>query len=324
MRKKIFYILLATVLCAASTAHYLFQWNLFKPLRYGNIKVNDSGREFYYYVPEKISAMPALIFVLHGSTMSAKQMQLVTGHEFDHMADENKNCIIVYPQGYQQYWNDCRNFTGKEKRSTMDDIQFFEEMIDFFSDKFHINKKQVFAAGYSGGAQMCYRLAKERSELFKGFAAISACLPNQANNDCKESNQPVSILIMNGTSDPINPYNGGEMKTGENSNHGSVMSTEATLDYWKKISKCDSVPAATFAFPDINRDDHSSVIKYSYACSMTNKEIVLVKINNGGHNIPNPEFFLWPNKVGNVNKDIRGPEIVFDYFMELGTRNAKR
>jgi polyhydroxybutyrate depolymerase len=317
MKKKIFYILFAMALCAAGTAHYLFQWNLFKPLCYGNISIDRIEREFYYYIPDKISEKPGLIFVLHGSTMSAKQMVLVTGHQFNKLADKYKNYIIVYPQGFQKYWNDCRKQYQKEKRSSLDDVAFFEKMIDFFGDKYFIDKTDVFAAGYSGGAQMCYRLAKEKPESFKGFAAISANLPVQTNNDCTESNQPVSMLVMNGTSDPIDPYNGGEMKTGNDSTHGTVVSTEQTIQYWKHISKCDSVPAKEFEYPDINADDHSTAVKYDYPCSLNNREITLIKINNGGHNVPNPTFFLWPGKVGNVNKDINAPEIVYDYFMSL-------
>lgn len=304
-------------LCAAGTAHYLFQWNLFTPLRYGIINIGKVEREFYYYVPDKILPNPVLIFALHGSTMSAKQMQLVTGHEFDRLADEYRNAVIVYPQGYNQYWNDCRNFDSKEKRPEMDDLQFFEKMIDFFADKFHVDKKKIFVMGYSGGGQMCYRLAKERSSLFRGFAAISASLPADINDNCAGSNQPVSILIMNGTADPINPYQGGAMETGDHSNHGSVISTEETIQYWKKLSNCDSVRPKTSTFPDINPGDHSSVQEFDFLCSMTKKEITLIKINNGGHNIPNPEFFLWPKKVGNLNKDIRAPKVVFDYFMKL-------
>lgn len=190
-------------------------------------------------------------------------------------------------------------------------------MIDFFAKKYNIDKNEVFATGVSGGGQMCFKLAKEKPELFKGFAAISASLPVESNNDCFESNKAVSILIMNGTSDPINPYNGGEMISNDGEKRGAVMSTQQTIEYWLNLLKCDSTIKTENIYPDINKNDNSTAIEYDYKCVATNKEIKLIKIINGGHNIPNPTFFLWPKKVGNVNKDINAPKIIFEYFMNL-------
>jgi polyhydroxybutyrate depolymerase len=88
------------------------------------------------------------------------------------------------------------------------------------------------------------------------------------------------------------------------------------MHYWKSISKCDTVPKE-YDFPDIDKTDNSTAVEYDYKSTATNKEVVLIKIINGGHNIPNPTFFLWPKKVGNVNKDINAPKIIYDYFMGL-------
>jgi len=248
--------------------------------------------------------------------MTAPQMVIATGHQFNYLADEDKNVIIVYPQGYKKAWNTCRVETaGETKQLKLDDIGFFEKIIDFFSAKYNIDKSNVFAMGVSNGAQMCYKLAKEKPQLFKGFAAVSGSLPVETNNDCFETNQPVSIMVMNGTADPINPYNGGEIKL-DGVSHGSVISTEQTMHYWINLAKCDSIPKE-FDFPDIDKSDNSTAVEYTYTSRAANKEVVLVKIINGGHNLPNPTFFLWPKMVGNVNKDINAPKVIFDYFMSL-------
>ena len=171
--------------------------------------------------------------------------------------------------------------------------------------------------GVSNGAQMCYKLAKEKPGLFKGFAAVSANLPVETNSDCFETNQPVSILVMNGTADPIEPYNGGEIHLDDGVSHGPVVSTEQTMHYWEDLAKCDMASVKEYDFPDIDKSDNSTAVEYIYTSATTRKEVVLVKIINGGHNIPNPSFFLWPKILGNVNKDINAPKIIFDYFMSL-------
>ena len=201
-----------------------------------SIQVDNITRDFYYYVPDDIAKNPKLIFVLHGSTMTAREMEIVTGRQFDRIADTNKKVIIVYPQGYLKYWNDCRkSATYETKLKGLNELHFFDQMINFFAGKYNIDRKEVFVTGYSNGGQMCYKLAKEKPEWFKGFAAISANLPLEVNNDCFETNRPVSMLVMNGTSDPVNPYNGGAMPLADGKNRGSVMSTDRPCAIGKRF-----------------------------------------------------------------------------------------
>ncbi len=43
------------------------------------------------------------------------------------------------------------------------------------------------------------------------MAVAAANLPTPDNNDCQPAKRPLSVLVMNGTADPINPYNGGKV-----------------------------------------------------------------------------------------------------------------
>lgn len=287
-------------------------------LRIDSLNVDQIERGFYYDAPDNISQHPGLLFVIHGSGMNAWLMKTITGNQFGKIADSAKNIIIVYPQGYLKYWNDCRkSATYDTKLQNINDVEFFVKMIDYFSTTYHINRQEVFAAGYSNGGEMCYKLAEEKPELFKGFAAISANLPVETNNDCFQSNQPVSMLVMNGTSDPINPYNGGAIILPDGKNRGTVVSTNNTIDYWTSLDKCDTASKTIHQFPDPDQSDSSVAIEEDYTCRVTNKKITLIKIINGGHIIPNPRFHFWPKVLGNVNKDINAPQIIFDYFMSL-------
>ena len=62
-----------------------------------------------------------------------------------------------------------------------------------------VDRKRVFAAGWSNGAQLAYRLALEHPEDFAGVAAISASLPVKANLDCGQLDKPIPVMIVNGT-----------------------------------------------------------------------------------------------------------------------------
>jgi polyhydroxybutyrate depolymerase len=273
---------------------------------------------FLFYVPKHVSQTPKLVFVVHGSGMEAKGMQMLTGSQFDKLADEKRDLVIVYPQGYGRYWNDCRKAdTFETSKLNVDDIAFFESMIKYFKENYNIDETNVFATGYSNGAQMCFKLAKERPAVFKGFAAVAANLPVKTNDDCISAHQPVSMLIMNGTADRINPYNGGTVKAGDGKERGEVMSTDQTVQYWLGLDNCDTTSVKEYDFPDINKSDKSTVVEYTYDAVQSGKKVVLIKVINGGHVFMNAGFHWWPRVLGNVNKDISGPQIIMQFFRSL-------
>ncbi|HTR82254.1 MAG TPA: prolyl oligopeptidase family serine peptidase [Bacteroidota bacterium] len=316
MRKKIALVfLLSITTLSLSRSEPLKQSG---SLHSGYLRVKSLARQFYYYVPRDLADSSDLIFVLHGSGMTAKGMEVLTGRQFDKLADKRKNLIIVYPQGYGRYWNDCRTqATFDAKKMKVDDVAFFESMIKFFNEKFSVDEKSVFVVGYSNGGEMCFKLAKERPDLFKGFAAVSANLPVATNNDCTETGQPVSMLVINGTADPIDPYNGGLMKAGDGKQRGKVISTPQTMDYWLKLDKADSTSMTEHVFPDIDESDKSTAVEDLYDCPQTQKKVALIKVVNGGHIFMNDGFSYWPRVYGRVNKDINAPAVILDFFKTL-------
>jgi polyhydroxybutyrate depolymerase len=147
-------------------------------------------------------------------------------------------------------------------------------------------------------------------------AAISASLPVAENDDCYDMHLPISVLVMNGTSDPINPYTGGEVIVGDGQKRGAVLATDQTLRYWIGLNGCDTTPTV-LKFPDIDATDQSTAMSYLYRNPVTHRQVELVKIINGGHIIPNPGFQLWPGSLGTVNKDIDAPRVIWDFFRQL-------
>jgi polyhydroxybutyrate depolymerase len=280
--------------------------------------VNKLNRAFLFYVPKHLAEAPKLVFVLHGSGMEAKGMQVLTGGQFDKVADDYKDIIVVYPQGYGRYWNDCRkSATFDARKLNINDVAFFDSMIAYFKEHYAVDEEHVFVTGYSNGGQMCFKLAKERPGAFKGFAAVAANLPVDANDDCHQANQSVSMLLLNGTADPINPYNGGVVKAGDGKERGEVMSADQTLQFWLGLDKGDLSLQKVYEFPDINKSDKSTVVQYTYDCVQSEKKVVLIKVINGGHIFMNAGFHLWPRVFGNVNKDISAPQIIMEFFRSL-------
>ena len=281
-----------------------------------SIEIDNVKRSYSFFVPKGIKESPHLVFILHGARGSGKRIMKITGYEFNSVAINSKNSIIVYPEGYDNNWNDCiKASPRKTKQLNIDEAVFFKTMIHKFKNGYRIDTSKVFIVGFSNGAHMVYKLAMQEPDLFKGFAAISGNIPTPENNDCFGSkSKSVSMLIANGTSDPIIPYEGGYI---DGKTRGEVISTLNTVKYWTDLLECDKVVSSQIEYLDLNNEDNSTAKAYEYICEKINKKVKYIEIKNGGHTIPNPNFDEWSDVLGNVNKDINLPFLILEFFNSL-------
>src|SRR5690606_35918761 len=140
-----------------------------------------------------------------------------------------------------------------------------ENLLDFIKAKYKSNDLKVFAVGTSNGGYFVNRLAQEIPDRITAFASIVAS--NAANSECSDATTKVSALFMNGTDDPIMPYDGGSTENGE------VVSTENTISYWITRNATDTTPVIT-NFPDINTNDGSTVTRFLYKNGGNGTEVV--------------------------------------------------
>src|SRR5437879_851830 len=86
-------------------------------------------------------------------------------------------------------------------------------MVDTLLTEIGVDRGRVFATGISRGGHMAFRLALEAPSRFRAVAAVAANVPAPENFKCKPAGQGTSsVMIMNGTKDPLNPFDGGEVK----------------------------------------------------------------------------------------------------------------
>jgi polyhydroxybutyrate depolymerase len=116
---------------------------------------------------------------------------------------------VVYPDAYEGYWNAC-NIVGdySANKLDVDDVGFLTRMVDKLTNEIG----RLFATGISRGGHMAFRLALEAPSRFRAVAAVAANVPTPENFKCKPAGQgSSSVMIMNGTKDPLNPFDGGEV-----------------------------------------------------------------------------------------------------------------
>lgn len=263
------------------------------------------GRERFFieYTPKNLKPGAPLLFVLHPSGGDGSSMRDYSNYEFDELADAN-GFVAVYPDGFENTWNDCRGGSPfSSKAMKIDDVGFIRTLIAHEVEAHGIDRKRVFAAGWSNGAQLAYRLGLEHPEDFAGIAAISASVPVKESLDCGQVDKPIPAMVINGTADPINPYRGGMVNLG-GAKLGNVLSSEDTAKYWAGLLGVTSAPQ-TASLPHVG--GRTSVTSMIWA--KEGKPVVVhYSVKNGGHAMPLK------------GEDLDSPVAIWNFFAQLPSR----
>ena len=317
IRKKILRDLLSIILCILLCA---FSWSqkragtLFRNLQFA---WNGEVRRYFLYVPADLSDEPVpLVIVLHGGDQTLDETLRHAPAQWMQLAVRDK-FIVVYPAGRNRHWHDCRD---DNQGSDADDVGFINALINELSISYAVDSRRIYATGESNGGMMCFRLACELSDRIAAVGAVAADYP-AIHTECTGPVNPVSILIMNGTADPIMPWDGGCIKNRSGkcwNSKGTVMSTPETVEFWRSFLQADAAPIID-EIPDNDKTDNSTVTRETYAHGIEGTEVVLYKINGGGHTYPT---IAWKTSdagrsilpLGNQNQDIEGIDCIWEFF----------
>ena len=278
----------------------------------GALQFGGHTRTWIAYVPVKPRAHPALVIALHGSMGTAEQARRVFGYDFDLFSDQH-GFIVVYPQGYERHWNDCKKkgpFAAKAEN--IDDVGFLHALVDRLVETHNVDRSRVYVTGMSNGGAMTIRLALQTPDFARAYAAIIASVPTPENMAMTPRREPVSILLMNGTADPFNPWNGGNVELyGVWGNRGPVLSAQASIDYFRALDGLGGSPAVT-QIPDTNQDDGSTAERQRW---IGRRNVTLIKMQDGGHAIPHPDT-SGRRLLGHSNRDFHAAREIWDFFQQ--------
>lgn len=289
------------------------------------VLVSSGGQRTYdIYLPDhKSNKLSPLVLLLHGHGGNADGITGENNRKSPYKAwftiAEREGWFLVIPDGEiasdgYRGWNDCRK-NAKTNPNT-DDVKFLNSLVDMVIKQYPVDQNRVYAHGTSNGGNMAFRLAQESADKYKAVAAVVASMPEQ--NKCKHSEKPISVLIMNGTDDPILPYDGGDVgrRKSDKENRGSVLSTADSLKYWLANNGITTNPNVK-EYPNINKRDKSTVHVKHYLNGKNNTEVILYEIRGGGHTEPSlSEHYrrMYTLIVGRQNKDIEMAEKVWEFF----------
>jgi polyhydroxybutyrate depolymerase len=229
----------------------------------------------------------------------------------DRLADQ-RGFVVVYPNGYRRNWNDCRkNATFPAKRENIDDMSFIRALIARVTVERAIDERRVYAFGYSNGGHMTFRLAMEAPDEIAAVTAVAASLPMPDDSSCPQQGRTSRVMLVNGTTDPINPYRGGIVTLFGFASRGFVMSSLASAQNFAQRNEITSPPVRG-KLPKGFSDDPTSVETLTW---QANGEPVscLYTVRGGGHVIPQ-QAYRFPRLLGKTTSVLNAPRKAIHFF----------
>ena len=272
------------------------------------------ARSFALHVPG--ATAPAggfpVIVALHGGGGQAASMSRLT--RFDTLADQRR-AIVVYPNGVDRHWNDGRA-TIKNK---VDDIGFIAAILAWIEQKYRVDRGRIFAAGISNGALMSERLGCDLADRIRGIAAVAGTMPADIAGHCAPAGS-IAVLQIDGTDDPIMPYNGGKVADfGGRGEGGTVLSVQQTLDLWRRVNACPT-PSPAVDLKQRNTPDGTFVTWIGAGPCRDGAAVGFYQIAGGGHAWPGGSQYLPAMIIGRASKQLDASAAIFDFFLSLPPR----
>lgn len=114
----------------------------------------------------------------------------------------------------------------------------------------------------------CYLACK--CKRFAAVGGVAGGMSVKMFNDSDAAN-PVPVIQIHGTKDPINSYKGNLPSTG----------IEAVIEFWRLRNGCAATTTTT-AMPDLYPADKCTAEKISYSGGTKRNQVELIRITGGG------------------------------------------
>lgn len=268
-----------------------------------NLQFEGNTRKYAIYLPANYvagSVRPLIIdFHGYGSTASTEQ-----AHSRWMPVADTAGFLVVYPSGLKdihqnQYWN-----VGWSWLPQTNDIGFVSALIDTVYARYNIDLHKVYAAGFSNGGFMAYRLGAQLSDRIAAVASVSGGIVPEV-YDTLMPLHPIPTLGIHGTSDDIVGYNGGIGQF-------TSVHVDSAFYFWGRNNLCDPEVDTTL-LPNLNQGDGSTVQLFEFKNEACEYDSRLYRVMGGEH-------LLWPGVTG--NKDFNASSVIWNFFNTYSLQNV--
>lgn len=200
-----------------------------------SVTVDGKNRTFIMRVPSAYKGDKPVALVVDYHPIGGNSKDHMNSSGYKDKSDP-EGAISLYPQGTTKTmgpgWNVgpcCSND---------DDLKFTREMIKLVESKVCIDKKRVYAAGFSMGGGMSNHVACFMSDVFAAVAPAAMDLNTTNSAQCNPE-RPVPIIMFRGTADPVCKYQGGDSGYNDGLN---FLGAEGNFKFWAQKDGCSGNP----------------------------------------------------------------------------------
>ena len=261
-------------------------------------------RTYLLHVPSRYErAQPApLLLALHGRLGDGAGMATLT--HLNQVSDQY-GFLVAYPDGYQRSWADGRGVSNADKAG-VDDVVFLSALIDTLSQTYTIDQRRIYVTGISNGGFMTQRLGCDLANRIAAIAVDAATFPVNLAAHCAPAH-PLPVLLFNGTSDPLVPYQGGVV-AGE---RGDVLSAPQTAAKWAALAHCAPTPASASVSTTVS--DGTAVSYATYSGCAGGVAVEFYTITGGGHTWPGGTQYLPVSVVGRATSNLGASQTLWQF-----------
>jgi polyhydroxybutyrate depolymerase len=212
-----------------------------------------------------------------------------------------------YPGGGQsggQNPDDSKN-DNRNKPEPADDVAFLNQMLDQLALKYSVDTHRIYATGLGDGGFMALHMGCDMADRVAAVASVGAALPKTM--ICLPS-RPVPALFLDGTDDPIVPYDGGNYKAGP----FHVLSAEDSAKAWARFDRCNQKPVQDKIQPLQKGEKESKTFTFS-GCH-DNAQVVLYAVKGGGNTWPGGEQYMSEKEVGKTSDALNANQTLWDFL----------
>jgi len=267
-------------------------------------------RTYVAFLPPQAPAVAApLVIVLHGLGGSGENI-LTQGRWRE--AAARHGFIVLAPDGVAENpnrrprfrtnprsWNSGPATGSPASARNVDDSGFLRALIGRWVAAGRVDPDRVYLTGFSNGAGMSFRAGADLSDLVAAIAPVSNGLLASVDRLAA----PVSLLMIWGEDDPLNPIAGGRVDRAAAA--VDRPSAEESFMRWSALLNCRGRPDVTTPRPDVSLWRHQ-------ACD-GGADTRLYRVAGLGHQWPGGRVFL--RFVSGPGSDaIDATETIWDFF----------
>ena len=274
------------------------------------------GVERFYIIHVPPAYDPArqwpVVVMFHGGGGTAKAAMGDTG--WAEKADR-EGFLAVFPEGARpdasrpasflynpQTWNDgSGRLNLGAVRLDVADVEFVSLLLADLKRHFSVDERRIYATGFSNGASMTFRLARELSRIIAAAAPVAGV---DWQND-KAPERPPPILYITGTTDPLNPLGGGDIRIGQRT-FGKKPNIPKMIGKWVKLAGCPEEPHVLY--------DKDGTRGVAYGCAGAPPSVILYTIAGHGHHWPGGKSALPESLVGKNTAGLKATDVIWEFF----------